>query len=310
MKNIEFCKEYGSFYNYSKGLIETIKPYGYQEEILSELEKDGLISILASRQMGLSTMLCIHLVNWLINNTSERKIVYLISHKLLAGEQLLDNIRRVLKYYMEYNSITTFDRNNKKEIKLSNENHIKLISSTRACDVRTKFNEANDFLNKENLPYALIVDNAAFVNTLSSDVPFFMDNTNVKQIILCSAFNNDINYFYDNIHSQAGDTNSFKAFTYKWNLNPTFNHDNWYESMKKHNPNGYKAEIDLERTYYDVKITKCKTVIKSFRFEEPTLDKIAKRLIQTDKNLSEYIRDLISKDLDDNFINIDFDKKE
>ena len=251
-------------------------------------------------------MLCIHLTNWLLNNKSERKVIYLMSHKFQASELLLDNIRKLLSHYAEHKLIV-LDKSNKKEIKLNNGNHIFLISNVKnngwsiSNKIRTKFSESSDLINKENLPYALIVDNAAYIDNLNYDISFFMDNTNVKQIILCSAFNDKINYFYDNIHSQAGDTNAFKAFTYKWNLNPRFNNSGWYESMKHMNPNGYKAEIDLERTYYDIKIKeKNKSEIKPIRFDNEMLNGVGKRLVQTDKNLSDYIRSLIEKDLKEN----------
>ena len=77
------------------------------------------------------------------------------------------------------------------------------------------------------------------------------------------------------------------------------------------NPNGYKAELDLERNNIETSnLEECKTITKSFRFQPYTIDRISKRLIELNLSLSDYVRDLISKDLDnDSSIIIDIEDK-
>lgn len=300
MKNIEFCKEYGYLYSpYNNEGFKIMEPYEYQEDFLEKLEDKEYITALASRQMDLSSMLAIHIANWLINNKTDRKIIYLMSGNLKQGMLLIDRIRYIIGYYNDKNDLKSFSTNNKSEIQLYNDNCVTLISNSRNSRIKTKFQESNDIDNKKELPYAFIVDNAAFVDHLKMDVEFFRNSTNVKQIILCSAFNNKINDFYDDYYTLKRVEKDFIRLTYKWDLNPNFTQE-WYDNIIKSLGEKHKSEVDLVRNEQLIKELeeKNKSIVKTFRMEGDFLNKTSQRLLQLDKNWSDYVRDLINKDLE------------
>ena len=298
MKNIELAKNYCRIYHVSDNKYKLINLFPYQEDILTTLETNRFVKALASRQMGLTQMLSIHGANFLINNKTDRKILFILSSKVDSSREILNRIRQILNTYKESNSIS-YGTNSANEISiLQNGNTIKIISNING--VLTK--EAEERLNKEaeygriqsiemvnnNKPYGVLIDNAAFIRDFNYLRNFFELYTNVQQIVIFSSFRNEINGFYDEFYLED---DSYKRLLYKWDLR--FNSD-WYNLMKSNYGNKSMFEIDLEQKDVII-INKSHTL--TIRVDHDLYEDIGKILIKKDIKLSEYVRNLIQKDI-------------
>ncbi len=280
MTNIEFTNKFGLVFKTKSNNDEKITLYDYQKNILTELENTKFLAVLASRQMGLSTMITFHLTNWVINNKSDKNVFYLTSNKFENSIELLNKIRVIIDFYNNSNDDKlSYTINNRRKFTLNNGNSIKIIS--RPTPSITK-----------NV-YGIIIDNASFFHGTEEIYKYFL-TFDLKQIILVSGFNKEYNFFYDELILKE---NTLKKIIIKWNQNPNYTEE-WYNNISKLYC-GNMCEVDLTRTSESHKETEkiTKNRIINIRLNDEIITKISKKLIALDISLSEYIRGVINIDL-------------
>lgn len=300
MELIEFAEKFGYVYLKEDDRFTTPELQEFQKNWLNEIKNNRFTITYKSREMYVTTMLAIYSAHFLIFNKEKENKIFYKAPSYDSSKYFISIVRNIITTYWGMNNIVSdFKVDNKGKIILNNDNCIRICGGIDC------------FLGYSNI-HTIIFDEAAYIDNLEELLETSYP-CNIKQTILASTFYPEPNSFHDLFISN---NNVYKKIKLHYGLNKNHTEEKINEKKEILGLTGFINLYSLSETTFKIieqpkeELKKCKTVIKSFRFEEPTLDKIAKRLIQTDKNLSEYIRNLIAKDLDDNFINIDFDKKE
>lgn len=260
---------FASVYGVCKNLPNdqsVITLHDFQKDLLNKLDATSLVSITASRQMGITQMLVYYMANWLINNVSEKNTIYFRSHNLASDLYVIERIKDVLTYYNNVNYRVTSNKiisrsryssdkkaimynkcyHTKDEINLTNGNAVIILNNENMLDVVTIEKEKDhDNMSLLRKPYALIIDNAAYIPNLEIIHNFFKTKTSSNKYIFASCLIEEINYFNDRLVKIYP---SFKELKYHWTLNPLYN-DKWYYNMKNtFNGKLSTCEIDLVRS--------------------------------------------------------------
>lgn len=290
MKNLEFAEKYGITFDPYENKISLINLYPYQKEILRDLEGYKFIAFQHSRQMGLTTMLVFHICNFLLHNTNKNNLLCFKSSKTAINRDMINKVKNILAHYPPEGTSMAYLKNNQSSIKLANGNEFRIISDLHSLKLAKKGNHVEE--QDKDRPYALIVDNAAWVDKLDRLVTDFL-SIDINQIILVSNKRKVTNTFQDIFTKKE---NVFYQKSFIWKLNPKFT-DEWYSSMKKmfgDNLNDFYCEVDLIDVPQEVKT---KDRIINVRLDDDTMNKLSLKLIEYDLSLSEYIRKLIKKDI-------------
>jgi hypothetical protein len=251
--------------------MKKIELYDYQKDLIKTFEKERFIAVKHSRQIGITTTLVSYVVDYILNGND--KTICLISNTKSNSVNLLNKIRCEI-------TEEKFIKNNINEIILKNGNRIKVCSNI-------------DGVRGYGIDL-IVVDNAGFSNNLEkiieTVIPSIMSKIDSKIILISS--NNRNSYFNKLFNS----SNIFYKKILHWDINP--NHDNiWYEEMRLAigDESKFKSEIDLidEKEINE----KNKNRVITVRLNDDIINKISEKLIEKDLSLSEYIRELINKDI-------------
>lgn len=285
MKNIEFAEKYGVFYNIVEGKNKIIDLFDYQKDMLIDFGVTNYLAIQHSRQVGVSTMLIIHVANFLLNNTSENRILIFKSNSNKSQHAFISKVRGLLdKYFnsINYNDIG-YQINNSGNITLSNGNTILAMKD----NIKQTLDNPNIIYSEVNIN-TIIVDDACWIK--DNDFIKLIDYISVNQIktIIVSAKRKEKNYFYNTIFRNH--KNVFKSYSIPWDAR--FN-QTWYDDIVRNmDPETIMCEIDLIDLPYDENKNRVITV----RLNDKLISMISDKLIKNDVSLSEYIRYLIEKD--------------
>lgn len=293
MKNLDFAEKHGITYSVHTFKIEQLTLHPYQKTILTDLENNRFIAIQHSRQMGLTTMLVFHIANFLLHNTNNKNLICLKTPNNASSRHTINHVRTLLSYYNETNKIK-YIKNNQTSLKLENGNEVRLITDINSLNLPTTTEIDTYHEKNKDYPYALILDNAAWVKDADVLVNQFI-KIGCNQIIVVSGKRIEPNAFYDKIYTNQN--NVFIKKQINWKMNPRRD-DLWYEEMKKNfggNLNAFHTEVDL----IDVpnETTKIKDRVINVRLDDDTMNKLSLKLLEKDLSLSEYIRTLINKDI-------------
>ncbi len=273
MENLEFSEKYGYVLDTQTKNIKPIHLYEYQKKILIELGKNQNLLIQHSRQMGLTTLITFHIANFLINNKDIKNEILIKTSKVDASKSIINKVRIILdKYGVRYLT------NKATNIMLDNGNQVKMCYSGF---------EVNDKTN------TVIIDDSAYIKDLEK---FLTIIKNVKtKMVLLSAKPAIENYFNDILFKE--NEKDFNKIKIKWGDNPKFTKE-WYKKTKKSFGYSMLKHFYSEIELLDVENNKTnKNTLISFRIDDEMMGKLSNKLLINDVSLSEYLRNLIKKDL-------------
>lgn len=199
-----FIEKYLKRRDTKTGDIKPIKLFTYQKDILKEYNENRFLILCTSRQVGISTLMCIIHLHIMIFN-SDKKILN-INNKLCNGVEKIDRIKELylnLPYFLKPGVLSW----NKKQIKFNNNSEIKTAS-----DILQTFDICH-IDNFAHIPPNII--NPIYYKLISSV------SSNPNSRITISSSPNGTNLFYDlyeKSQRKTGDPekNIFKSISVYW----------------------------------------------------------------------------------------------
>jgi len=302
-----FMKECWLSFNAFTHQFEHIKPFDYQIDFINNIHNNNFNAIVKSRQIHLTSMMEIYIAWYILFNYN--KVVAIMSHNLDSGKRILDNIKIILQNYSAdeikdekvvktyFHWEDDFVKNNKTELELTNGCRVKVLTPSSNAG-------RGETLNM------LFIDEAANIKELEyiwmglgMSLSYLKDS---KAIIASTPKDNS--YFNKLFLNTYNNENHFNYIRLHWTIHPLYKKgiekiDNtyyqysspWFEEMCKHlnyNQKIIQQEIECVINYADQN-EKQKTL--SFRMSTELYKKLEIKL--NDKSISEYIRNLIEKDL-------------
>lgn len=299
-KHLEYAKDPNSFiencwvgFDITKMQPKHITPFEYQKELIRNIHQIDYNLIVKSRQMHVSTLIGCYIAWYVLFNLD--KHVLIIAHNRDSGKRILEQIKTIIHHY----DPESFKINNKTKLELKNGSWIQVTSPF--CDA-----------GKGCCIDLLYIDEAAYAKNMDMIWPAvgmaLSCNKNSKCIIASSPCDNS--WFNKMcLLTIDGETN-FNLTRLHWSLHPIRAKDiqadttdspfeytsPWLEKMKQMlNWNEKQIEQELECVInYKDKTSKNKTI--SLRLSNELYKKIQCKL-QSGESISDYIRNLIAKDV-------------
>ena len=268
-----------------KHLVTFVKPSCTWSDgvVLQDYEKDFLNSLVdnketinvASRQMHMSTLLCAFAAYKLIFG-EDIKISFLDIRRDLVFERI-NGIRLIIDNFIKKSqSNLNFSIDTKKELRLSNGNSVIGITNTDGFRGRAT-----------NI---IIIDNAAFIHDLEQIYAALIPTMKTSTAVHLVSSANGINYF----HRILTGHNGFKKNYYHYSLNSRYTPESIEHFKQLMDDRSWKQEMEMQ--FFNPLQTN-RTRVLQVRVNGETYIEVAKRLIELDVNLSEYLHNLINKDL-------------
>lgn len=299
---ILFAKEcWLTFDAFDKFGCKIIEPFDYQLNLINQFHRIPFNIVAKSRQMHLSSTVALYIAWYVIFNST--KTVGIIGTSSESSKRILDHVRIILQYYSVDNVFhweDDFTKNSKTEIRLKNGCIIKAMPAFADAARGMSY----DFL---------YIDEAAFLKhyeeIFASSLPAISCIAKPKMIIGSTPQDNSI---FNKHFLEASVKNNFNPILLHWATHPKYsegltkNHDSfipseytspWFENtIKILNYNNSSIEQEIECIVrYKEQSNKTKTI--SLRLEEDLYKKI-KNSIGNKTKVSDYIRNLIERDLD------------
>jgi len=259
-------------FNYKGDKLE-ITPQ--QENILQLIEDNRFTYFLKSRGVGYSILLCNYLAAYLINNID--KTIIIASGNSDGGRLMLKTITNILKVVLGDKSI-----------------HFSKSTSTslhNGCEIRIV---RGDITNFKGFGFEMLVFDEYFNSELIAQLSPIIGGRCNKFIIGTSLISLDQALFYKN------DNYFFKQkLNYLdsslWSLNKILD----YKSSIGEKQFKYSMDLDIEQFIIDLENKKEKNKDRTlqFRIDSSLEIKLLERINLEDVSISNYIRNLIKKDL-------------
>jgi len=231
---IDFIEDNNRTYNPNLNKITNIKLRDYQKEILRNFNNDKFLSLLSSRQMGISVVLSIYLMKYILSNAD--KSVLILSCKKEFSIELLDKFKDIyysLPFYLKPSVLSW----NKGSITFDN-------GCTIKCDEYKKNNGIGYTVNFAIFNDLLYAKEKLLKNIFSSLLPVFSAVKDSKLFLINTGLGTYNNEFYKQYFTEDGD-NIFKKYKYHYSL--IYNRDDkWKEEIIKIiGEDAFSREYDL-----------------------------------------------------------------
>lgn len=214
--------------NYIDGLITPIL-FDYQKIVLEEIHNRNQIIINKARQMGITTTMCIYIVNELVINKNKNFLI--IANNQSQGHQIIQTIREMINTLPEFilnkNNITT---NFKSRIQVNGNtvfSHV-LIHN----DFETKGFPILDLIYFDEIwSNRVVFDNNVQVNSKGNIIlKPLLNSINDKTKVVIASTGNGYNHFYKLWHDALCCYNNLYPIQLPWNLNKNLD-DKWKEQQ-------------------------------------------------------------------------------
>jgi len=281
MNIIEFTEKYNTFYSPLHDWVKECTLLYYERDFLNSLMDNKFTINLHSRQMNITQLMAAYAAYNLIFG-DEESIVYL-SCKNDLSKRFVERVRLIIQNYIEKNNLKEDEFiaiNNQQKIVLCNGNIFAGKSAT--IDATRGYT-----LTK------LLIDNAGHIDNLeviySALIPSLASrNSNIHM----AGQPNGITFFT----KLATEDNNYKKLKYHYTLNPIrFNPEN-IKMIRKNISNEKLWQEEMELKFIEVDKPNKRNIVQ-FRIPDTLYNDVAKRLMELDCSLSDYMRRLIEKDL-------------
>jgi hypothetical protein len=293
---IYFAKNHWKGFVAGKGEIDEIPMFKFQEHILKHIHNNDLNLIKKSRQMYVSTTMAIY-VAWMMIFKFDKSIA-IISNDMSGSRRLLDTIRRNLENFrvgFKFEDEVVVD--NKSEIRLANGSNIKVFAGNKHAGRGYTI----DFL---------IFDEAAYIRDLEYIwMGLGMATSAVGgKIVFASTPNKPGDLFYKIWEGSKKGENDFKVLEIDWTANPRYTQELgdyqgrlWSPWYNKQCELLHFNEDAIDRELWGLFVSGVRPIVPkriNFRLESEVYDKIIEKIDETGTSLTDYMKELIKKDLD------------
>jgi hypothetical protein len=225
LKYVEYVRirEYGSH------AWRNISLRGYQQEFLQKALANRFTAVLASRQMGLTTMDTILAMHF-VNNNHDKNFVY-VTHNSMSCVEFIDNVKQIymnLPFFMKPGIVAW----NAKSIEFDN-----------GCKIYAKSNGLQSMTAN-----FLVIDNAAFIIDPEKICNAFFSVASGDSRIVIKSSLNGYNWFYSKFKDAEDGKNDFVPLRYKWDLIPERNEAWKQNEIRNIGQEAFDREYDLKFT--------------------------------------------------------------
>ena len=253
-----------------------LTPFDYQIDFIDNVHRNEETLVIKSRQMHISSMMALYIA-WYTLFSWDKQII-IISNNLSTGKRILESISHIMNNYF-LNADDELSKIKPSTI-TSNSTHLLL---SNGCDIKILAPSTN--AGRGQHIDLLFIDEAAFINCLHSIyLPLALAST---KIIITSTPKDD-SYFNELYLNKK--TNKIILH---WKNHPEYSKEGWYEDMCEILQDKDKIEQELDCIVnFKPEVPKSKVI--NFRIEDDVYNKIPS---YKKENMSEYIRELIRKDI-------------
>lgn len=247
---LHFAESYFYILNLDEGR-QKIKLYAAQKRILRKLRDHRFFSLLASRQIGKSTIMTIYIL-WLANFFPDQRIL-LVANKEATAQEIFQRVRMAYEMLPNWLKNPIDGEYGKTSMVLENGSKIS-ISTTTGTAARGQ------------AVSCLIIDECAFIDTHLMD-PFWasvfpiVSSSKKSKVFMCSTANGTGNLFYDIYMGAINGTNGWGCDKILWSDVPgrteswvkvtkggLASEEKWLQEFECHFINSGTASID-EKAY-------------------------------------------------------------
>jgi hypothetical protein len=284
----EFIEKHRTGVDIIKGTRGLFEYYPFEREVISGVHNNQYTIIKKSRQMHLTTMLAAYVAWFMIfNENSEKSEIVYCANKLDSSKRFVDYVRSILYDYYGEEFTDKKLTNNKTEIKLKNGNSIRSHSSSV------------DSMRGRNLEktYMYIFDEAAYNPSLGN----FLTQLDVLKLrynfkIVLGSTPNGFEYFHRLWDGSHKGENKYHPIDLPYHKHPKRD-EKWVEEMRKLLYNDILFNQEVLGLFIQPKAKKNKSNLIQFRVSDDIMNQIGLKLIEKDVTISNYLRDLIQKDI-------------
>ena len=281
---IDFIKENRMVFNNQNHKFEILPLLKFERAILNLFHENKFSIVKKSRQMHLTTLAAAYCAWCMLFKTDYS--IGVVSDKISNSSVIIEKVRIILQNFS--NSIfhweDDFVKNNKNEIRLKN-----------GCSIKS-FTPKNAGIGYQIRMY--ILDECAFYS-LDNLFKIILPTINAlkdTKLIAYSTPNgdNDFKVLWENSINKES---NFENLSVNWKDNPNQNNDEWFDRTCKMLGNDEKTiKQEIWGEFVDKHVSKPKMI--SLRLNDSILNKVYKKIESENKTISEYLRELIKKDLE------------
>jgi hypothetical protein len=281
---IKFIKENRLGFNSKTKKFENLEMMDFEEVFLRHIHDNKLSVTKKSRQMHMTSLSAAYCA-WKLIFKAEKSIA-IICPKKDQSIRFIELVRIILQNYSNnsFHWEDDFVKDNKSEIRLVNGSFIKAIAPSFTALRGYRFD-------------TVIMDEVAFIKQAeeiwTAIVPFLLHDS---QIIFYSS-TNGINFFHKVWAQTVKEESNFAPLSFDYTDNPHYNNKEWYENMCRI-LNNDKNAIDSELHGLFVEHKAPESYRLNLRVESDIFKAMNSKIKKEGTNVSDYIRDLIKKDLD------------
>jgi phage FluMu gp28-like protein len=302
MKEYAKCNRKPQYFadKYAYGFNMVTKEYGnfelfdFQKLMISKVHNHQFNLIKKSRQMHVTSTLAMY-VAWCTLFKHDHATGIVCPNKESAV-RFLDNVRYILLHFnLGFDYKEDVIKDNKTELRLFNGSTVRAFAASPSALRGYTIN-------------LMIFDEAAYINRLDEMWMTCNSMCAVGGKVIFASTPKDVNFFHTIWEGAKKGTNFFEVQELVWHNNPLFTKDlefrddkpwsPWYEAQCKHLNNNDTA---IDRELWGKFVSGIRPDVPkriNFRLEPEIYDKIIERIDEREISLTDYMKELIKKDLE------------
>jgi len=295
----DFIRDYYYGFNLIKGVNEVFELDDYQHEFFDLIENNQFAIIRKSRQMHATHMLAAYYAWQLLTNKDDCKVFLYFSNKFALSTRFVKRVKTILRHYCEVNKLDLNDMtrtNNSRDLHLYNGNRLFVCAS----EVRSLDRLHNVHHIRFDTIRAVVFDEGAFIYQMDSLVEYLERYMDKESQIIIASTPNGMEYFHYIYEGSINSTNPYVSLYLPCTVSSKYN-DEWYKNMCcafNNDSRKIRQELHAEFLQSPIKYTKpAKDKVVQVRIHNSVYDMLGERLLALDMSQSDYLRDLIAKDL-------------
>jgi hypothetical protein len=265
--------------------------YPFEEEVINGIHDNQYTIIKKSRQMHLTTILAAYVAWYMIfNENNEKSEIVYCSNRFDISKRFVTLVSAIIYDYYGEKYVDEKIVDKKTQLTLKNGNTIRVHS-----------NNIDSMKGWSLLPtHMYIFDEAAFLSNLDdfiNTLDFVKPNDDIKVVV--GSTPNGFEYFHRLWDGSVRSENKYYSIDLPYYKHPKRD-EKWAEEQRKilnFNDLQFNQEILGLFIQPQPKPKKNKTNLIQFRVSDEIMNQIGLKLIEKDVTISDYIRDLVKKDI-------------
>lgn len=287
----EFFEKHRKGIDVTKGGRVLFDYYPFEREVINGIHNNQHTLIKKSRQMHLTTMLAAYVAWYMIfNKNNEKSEIVYCSYRFDMSKRFVSLVSAILFDYYGDSYVDQKIVNKKTQITLKNGNTIRVHSDN-----------IDSMCGWSLLPtHMYIFDEGAYLRNLDDfldTMDFVNPDNNIKIVVGSSP--NGFNYFHRLWDNSFRGVNKYHHIDLPYHKHPKRD-EKWAEEQRKLlNFNDLQFNQEILGLFVQPlpKPKKNKSNLIQFRVSDEIMNQIGLKLIEKDVTISDYLRDLIKKDI-------------